>query len=69
MVGKDRNELDFEDTLQIVGGWSSTWSYIGRAIGSQLAESAYSKNSRDLHSMNREGRLQGFLDSQNDPLL
>lgn len=61
-----------EQVLEYVNGagaWDDFWKMVGDAIGSALAEDAYSKNSKALHDLASNGGLDEFLENQNDPLL
>ncbi|MFC3094151.1 hypothetical protein DRW07_11750 [Alteromonas sediminis] len=70
MVGK-LVEMDRSEISLVSGGgaWDDFWHDVGSAIGSLLAESAYSKQSKDMHDLGSAGNLDEFLSNQSDPLL
>lgn len=70
MVNKmiELSRANFKD-VQGAGSWDDFWKMIGEAIGSAVAEDAYSKESKVLHDLGSNGGLDEFLENQSDPLL
>ncbi|GLX85823.1 hypothetical protein tloyanaT_20750 [Thalassotalea loyana] len=64
-------ELSKLECLNVSGGgaWDDFWESVGEYVGEFIAEQAYSAESKKLWDIGNGGDLEGFLDSQNDPLL